>query len=155
MKGKSIISILIGVVLIIIGLILLFGGNSDNNTSPSNTTESNSTNVPSEQGGSNLIAKIFVYNPNGLDIIKTVDITDQTKGNELQTYIVQLQPLPVNEQVNLELIKTIEIKYGNDVIVGIQNGEDRYCDYSTDGGTVFTKSYMPVGLVDWLKANGI
>lgn len=149
MKGKSILFILIGIILIIVGVILLFGGNkTDNDTSNSNTT-----NTTEETTTPTVIARIFVYNDTGMNVINTVEITDTVKGQELEGFINQLHPLPENEIVDLALVRTVEIKYGNDTVVGIQSGEDRYCNYSLNGGGAYTMSYMPEGLVDWLKTN--
>ncbi|MBR4177876.1 MAG: hypothetical protein IKR57_00840 [Bacilli bacterium] len=149
MKGKSIISILIGIVLIVIGCILLFGGSSEEKTN----NEPENTNVPADTTTPIVLATIYVYDQTGSNVINAMEVKDLTRGNELKGYVDQLKPLTGEEVVNKRITKNVEIKYGNNTIVTIQTGEERYCEYSLDGGITTNMSYMPIGLVDWLNKN--
>ena len=153
MNKKSIISIIVGILLIILGLVLLFGGRGSSGGSNNTNTDSNSTNKPATPLTPTIIATINVYNNTGEDVINTIDITEEDKGTELKGFVDQLAPLGDSEMPGLVLTRTVEIKYGDSVIINIQTGEDGYCIYSADGGSTTSMSKMPAGLVDWLKTH--
>ena len=77
---------------------------------------------------------------------KVYKISDLDK-RRLIVYIKKLKPLSDKEMVMLALIKDIEIQYGNDIEVGIAEGNTSYCYfYDKKKKNIHKLSHMPKGL---------
>ena len=86
-------------------------------------------------------------------LIKEVSVESKEAIKELSKYVLKLKPLEEHEMVKLALLKEIEIKYNDSILIGVQLGEDSYCYYTNKDENISSLSKMPKGLVDWIKDN--
>ena len=147
MNKKSIISITLGVLLIILGLVLIFGGNSKKTVVKDDTT----TQEPATQVDENKVySRITVYEQTGTDVINEIEIKDKEIGDKIKGFIDQLKAEDDSEMISTTIIRNVVIEYDN-YKVGVQTGIEDYCLFSNIGSEPNILSKMPVGLMDWLK----
>ncbi len=91
---------------------------------------------------------LIQYKPGEDEIIKKVDITNKDKINEISKYVDNLKPLTEDEMVNLMLYREIVIEYDHNITVGINIGQENYCDYINKAEGINSLSKLPKELYD-------
>lgn len=98
----------------------------------------------------NLI-RVIQYKIGTEEIIKEIKIEDADQINEFNEYLAKIEPLKMEEQVDLALAQEISIVYNDNVSVNIQKGQKGYCYYVNKENNVSSLSKIPEGMYDFVE----
>ena len=90
--------------------------------------------------------KVIRYKSVYPDVHKTYKITSELEKRRIMVYVKNIKPLTDKEMVQLSLMKDIEIQYGKNITIGIQEGEKSYCYYENKKENIHKLARIPRGL---------
>ena len=133
---KAIFFISLSVILIIIDIFLIFGNKSKKENKEVKTDDKYIT--------------ITQYKFGTDKIIKKIKITTKEDIKKLNNYKKELKPLEELERVAISIPQEINIKYDDNVLVGISLSEKNYCYYEHQKEKISDLSHIPKGLYDFV-----
>lgn len=91
------------------------------------------------------------YDVGGLDIIKSIKVTNDKKISDLKAYINKIKILSSDRAIDLVLLQDIEIILNENIIISIQLSEPSYIYYENESQNISGLAEMPDGLLEWLN----
>lgn len=91
------------------------------------------------------------YDVSGLDIIKSIKVTNDKKISDLKAYTNKIKILSSDRAIDLVLLRDIEINLNENIIISIQLSEPSYIYYENESQNISGLAEMPDGLLEWLN----
>lgn len=83
--------------------------------------------------------------------VKIIEIVAPEEINKVKGYIKKIRPLKAHEREDIALLSNVEIRYNDDILVGIDLSINNHCYYSNRKENISSTLYLPDELYEWAK----
>lgn len=134
MKKKGIIILSVSIVLVVLVLCAIFITKS--------RRESNSQTDK---------ITVTVYELGTDKKIKTIEIVEPEEINKVKGYIKEIRPFKAYEREDIALLNNVEVRYNDDISIGIALSVKNHCYYSNKKENISSMLYLPDELYEWVE----